>query len=43
MGAGGSDEVDRLVPAPSAATPPNTVVVVTLTITFVMVVKPTLL
>lgn len=40
--AGGSDEVDRLVRAPSAVTLLTVMIVVTLATTFVMVVKPTL-
>ena len=40
--AGGSEEVDRLVRAPSAVTLLTIMVVVTLAIIFVMVVKPTL-
>ena len=40
--AGGSDEVDRLVRAPSAVALLTIMVVVTLAIIFVMVVKPTL-
>ena len=40
--AGGSEEVERLVRAPSAVTLLTVMVVVTLAIIFVMVVKPTL-
>lgn len=40
--AGGSDEVERLTGAPSAATLLTVMVVVSLAIVFVMVVKPTL-